>query len=374
MPEIKLTFGDSDAPEGFEALEQIAPVKAVDVAGEPIYTPDELRMIEEFSKKIDVKDSNLVLQYGANAQQNIAKFADSTLGNVRSQDLGEVGEMISGLVVQLRGFADDGEQKGLFGFFKKQGSKLELMKARFDAAEANVNKIVNGLETHQVQLLKDIVTLDQLYQMNLSYFKELSMYIEAGRRRLAEVRATELREIRERAERSGLPEDAQAANDFAGKCDRFEKKIYDLELTRNISIQMAPQIRMIQNNDQMMAEKIQTSLVNTIPLWKNQMVLAMGLQHSAKAMEAQRAVSDITNQMLKKNAELLKTSTLETAKESERGIVDIETLTYTNRTLIETMDEVLKIQRDGRQKRVEAERQLHDIEDQLKRKLLELNE
>ena len=374
MPEIKLTLGDDLAPEGFEALAQVAPVKESEEVSGPVYTQDELKMIEDFSKKIDIADSNLVLQYGANAQHNIARFADSTLGNVKSQDLGEVGDMISGLVVELRGFTSDSEQKGFFSFLKKQGNKLELMKARYDAAEANVNKIVNGLESHQVQLLKDIVTLDQLYQMNLTYFKELSMYIEAGKKRLAEARATQLAEMRDRAERSRLPEDAQAANDFAGKCDRFEKKIYDLELTRNISVQMAPQIRMIQNNDQMMAEKIQTSLVNTIPLWKNQMVLAMGLHHSAKAMEAQRAVSDITNQMLRKNAEMLRTSTIETAKESERGIVDIETLTYTNQTLIETMDEVLKIQKDGRQKRVEAERQLHSIEDQLKRKLLEMNE
>jgi len=373
MSEIRLTLGDEPIAEEFHSQPVALAMPSAEEVQKPSYTPEELRMIEEFSKKINIGDSNLVLQYGANAQQNIARFADSALGNVKSKDLGEIGDLIGGLVVELKGFTDEQEQRGVFGFLKKQTNKLELMKARFDAAEVNVTKIVNGLESHQVQLLKDIATLDQLYQMNLTYFKELSMYIEAGKRRLTEVRATELVQMRERAERSQLPEDAQAANDFANKCERFEKKVYDLELTRNISIQMAPQIRMIQNNDQLMAEKIQTSLVNTIPLWKNQMVLAMGLQHSIKAMEAQRAVSDITNQMLRKNAEMLKTSTLETAKESERGIVDIETLTFTNQTLINTMDEVLKIQQEGRTKRIEAEKERINIESQLKKKLLELN-
>jgi uncharacterized protein YaaN involved in tellurite resistance len=356
-----------------EGLVEAKPVRQGDV--QPVYTPEELKMIEEFSKKIDIVDTNLVFKYGVGVQQNIANFSDSALASVRSKDLGEVGDMISGLVTELRGFSNDDKSQrgGIFGFAKKKADQLALMKTRYDMAEANVAKISNALEAHQIQLLKDAVTLDQLYEMNLTYFKELSMYIEAGKRRLIEVRATDVAAAKHRAEQSRLPEDAQAANDLAAKCDRFEKKIYDLELTRNISIQMAPQIRLIQNNDQLMAEKIQTSLVNTIPLWKSQMVLALGLAHSKSALEAQKAVSDITNEMLIKNAELLKTSTIETARESERGIVDIETLTQTNQTLISTMDEVLRIQREGRQKRLDAEKELINIEGQLKAKLLEIN-
>ncbi|NLG25704.1 MAG: toxic anion resistance protein [Clostridiales bacterium] len=372
MSEIKLTLGDEPAAPIIELSKGTpAPVKADDVR--PIFTPEEDKMIADFARRIDVTDTNLVFQYGAGAQKNIAAFSDSALANARGKDLGEVGDMIGGLVVQLRSFTTEPEQKGIFGFLKKGMDKLQLMKARYDEVEVNVNKITSSLENHQVQLLKDIATLDQLYGMNLTYFKELSMYIEAGKRRLAEVRATDLAAAKERAHRSGLPEDAQAANDLANKIERFEKKIYDLELTRNISIQMAPQIRLIQNNDQLMAEKIQSSLVNTIPLWKSQMVLALGMEHSRAAMEAQRAVTDLTNELLRKNAEALHQSTVETARESERGVVDIETLTETNAKLIQTMDEVLKIQQEGREKRRAAEKELASIESQLKAKLLEIN-
>ena len=338
----------------------------------PTFTPEEQKMIDDFSKKIDVTDATLVFSYGAQAQQQIASFSDAALKNVQTKDLGEVGDMISSLVTELKGFTLDDEDKGgIFAFFKKSVDKLQLMKNRYEDAEVNVNKIVNGLESHQVQLLKDIATLDQLYEQNLGYFKELSMYIEAGKIRLQEVRSTDLVQIRAKAQASGLPEDAQAANDLAAKIDRFEKKVYDLELTRNISIQMAPQIRLLQNSNQIMAEKIQSSLVNTIPLWKSQMVLALGMQHTQEAMEAQRSVTDLTNELLKKNAEKLHTATVETARESERGIVDIETLKLTNASLIQTMDEVLTIQQEGREKRKAAEKELANIEAQLRAKLLE---
>lgn len=338
----------------------------------PTFTPEEQKMIDDFSKKIDVTDATLVFSYGAQAQQQIASFSDAALKNVQTKDLGEVGDMISNLVTELKGFTLDDEDKGgIFAFFKKSVDKLQLMKNRYEDAEVNVNKIVNGLESHQVQLLKDIATLDQLYEQNLGYFKELSMRIEAGKIRLQEVRSTDLVQIRAKAQASGLPEDAQAANDLAAKIDRFEKKVYDLELTRNISIQMAPQIRLLQNSNQIMAEKIQSSLVNTIPLWKSQMVLALGMQHTQEAMEAQRSVTDLTNELLKKNAEKLHTATVETARESERGIVDIETLKLTNASLIQTMDEVLTIQQEGREKRKAAEKELANIEAQLRAKLLE---
>lgn len=341
----------------------------------PAFTPEERKLIEEFAQKIDVTDTNLVFSYGASAQQQIAGFSDSALKSVQTKDLGEVGDMIAGLVTELRGFTIDEESKGgILGFFKKSVDKLQMMKTRYDHAEVNVGKIVDGLEQHQVQLLKDIATLDQLYEQNLSYFKELSMYIEAGRVRLASVKANDLVAARLKAETSKLPEDAQAANDLAAKIDRFEKKLHDLELTRNISIQMAPQIRLLQNSNQIMAEKIQSSLVNTIPLWKSQMVLALGMQHTQSAMEAQRAVTDLTNELLKKNADKLKMATVETAKESERGIVDIETLKQTNATLIETMDEVLRIQQEGREKRRSAEVELASIESQLRAKLLEIRQ
>ncbi len=370
--EIKLTLDTAPAAPNLDPIVEQALTKPEEV--QPVFTADEQKMIDEFSQKIDIQDVNLVFQYGAGAQQNIASFSDSALANVRAKDLGEVGNMISSLVVELRDFTKiDEERGGLFGLFKKNVDKLQLLKSRYDKAEANVNTICANLEEHQVTLIKDISTLDQLYNLNLKYFKELSMYIAAGKKRLEEVRATDLKAAVDRAAASGLAEDAQAANDLASKCDRFEKKIYDLELTRNISIQMAPQIRLIQNNDQIMAEKIQSSLVNTIPLWKSQMVIAMGLEHSRSAMEAQRAVTDVTNELLRKNAEALHTSTIETAKESERGIIDIETLTATNETLIQTMDEVLAIQKEGREKRKAAEAELTRIEDQLKAKLLEVH-
>lgn len=359
-------------PAVTQAVEESPKTQVPSADISPTFSPEEQKMISDFSKKIDVTDATLVFSYGAQAQQQIASFSDAALKNVQTKDLGEVGDMISNLVTELKGFTLDDEDKGgIFAFFKKSLDKLQLMKNRYEDAEVNVNKIVNGLESHQVQLLKDIATLDQLYEQNLGYFKELSMYIEAGKIRLQEVRSTDLVQIRAKAQASGLPEDAQAANDLAAKIDRFEKKVYDLELTRNISIQMAPQIRLLQNSNQIMAEKIQSSLVNTIPLWKSQMVLALGMQHTQEAMEAQRSVTDLTNELLKKNAEKLHTATVETAREAERGIVDIETLKLTNASLIQTMDEVLTIQQEGREKRKAAEKELANIEGQLRAKLLE---
>ena len=337
------------------------------------FSDEEQQMIDEFSEKIDVRDSNLVFSYGAAAQQNISQFSDAALKNVQTKDLDEVGNMIANLVVELKNFDTDEEEKGgLFGLFKKQVNNLELLKAKYDHTEVNVNKIVEGLEQHQIQLLKDIAMLDKLYDQNLVYFKELSMYIVAGKKRLEDFRANEVEQARAKAEASGLPEDAQAAKDLADKADRFEKKLYDLELTRNISIQMAPQIRLIQSSNQIMAEKIQTSLVNTIPLWKSQMVLALGLAHTEHAMKAQRAVTDLTNDLLTKNAEKLHMATVETAKEAERGMVDIETLKHTNKLLIDTMDEVLEIQQQGKEKRRAAEQELATIEGELRAKILEV--
>ena len=337
------------------------------------FSEEERQMIEDFSKKIDVTDSNLVFSYGAAAQQNISQFSDQALKNVQTKDLDEVGDMIASLVTELRSFdTDEKEDKGLFGLFKKKGRDLSTMKAKYDHTETNVNRIVEALEKHQIQLLKDIAMLDKLYEQNLSYFKELSMYIVAGKKRLEDFRNNELAEAREKAERTKLPEDAQAAKDLSDKADRFEKKLYDLELTRNISIQMAPQIRLIQSSNQIMAEKIQTSLLNTIPLWKSQMVLALGIAHTQSAMEAQHAVTELTNQLLNKNAEKLHMATVETAKEAERGIVDIETLRNTNKLLIDTMDEVLNIQQQGREKRRNAEQELAEIEGELRRKILEV--
>ena len=370
---IQLTLGTQPiAPEIAESLVELAkPMTEVDEVRDK-FTPEEEAMIQDFSKKIDVTDVNIIFSYGAAAQEQIASFSDSALNNVKAKDLGEVGDMIAGLVTELRGFTIDEKESGFFAFFKRSVDKLTMLKNRYDEAEVNVNKIVGGLEQHQVQLLKDVATLDQLYAENLRYFKELSMYIVAGRRRLKEFRANELEAIRQKAQASGLPEDAQAANDMASLADRFEKKIHDLELTRNISLQMAPQIRLLQNSNQLMAEKIQSSLVNTIPLWKGQMVLALGLQHTQEAMEAQRAVTDMTNELLKENAERLHQASVETATESERGIVDIETLKLTNQKLIDTMDEVLTIQQEGREKRRQAEAQLAEMEKQLKAKLLEV--
>ena len=374
MSDIKLTLGNEAPAAATQTAEEIMPEKKVPEPAQPVFTPEEQKTIDEFSKKIDVTDTNLVFQYGAGAQQKIAQFSDSALASVQTKDLGEVGDMMANLVAELKGFnADPDEKKGLFGFIRKNVDKMTLLKARYDEAEVNVNKIVSSLESHQVTLLKDIATLDQLYEMNLDYFKELSMYIAAGKKRLEEVRATDLAEATKRAEASGLAEDAQAAKDLADKCDRFEKKLYDLELTRNIAIQMGPQIRLIQNNDQVMAEKIQSTMVNTIPLWKSQMVIALGLHHAQEAMKAQRSVSDLTNDLLRSNAERLHTASVEVAKESERGIIDIETLTATNQRLIDTMDEVLAIQQDGREKRRAAEGELARIEGELRSKLLESN-
>lgn len=339
---------------------------------ESTLTPAEQKMVDDFAKTIDVTDSSVILQYGAAAQQKVAGFSESALQNVRAKDMGEVGEMLTNLVGQLRSITDEEEDKGFFGFFRKAGNKVSAMKAKYDKAETNVEKICAALENHQVVLMKDIATLDELYKLNLTYFKELSMYILAGKKKLAEVRSTDLPALQEKAKVSGLPEDAQAANDLDALCTRFEKKIHDLELTRIISIQMAPQIRLVQNNDTLMTEKIQSTLVNTIPLWKSQMVLSLGLAHSQQAMEAQRAVTDMTNELLRKNADALKTATVETAKESERGIVDMETLKHTNESLISTLDEVMRIQDEGRQKRREAETEIGRIEGELKQKLLQL--
>ena len=342
---------------------------------EPQFTEAEQKVIDEFAKQIDVTDSKLVFSYGAAVQQNISQFSDAALKNVKTKDLDEIGDEIAKLVTELRGFSTEDEApKGFLGLFKKQRNSVELMKARYDDTEVNVDKIVQALEDHQVQLLKDIAMLDRLYEQNLKYFKELSMYIAAGKQRLESFRANELQQAYDKAKASGLPEDAQAAKDMSDKADRFEKKLYDLELTRNISIQMAPQIRMIQSSNQLMAEKIQTSIVNTIPLWKSQMVMALGIAHTQKAMEAQRSVTDLTNELLQKNAQKLHMASVESAREAERGIVDIETLKKTNQQLIETMDEVLTIQQQGKEKRRSAEKELAEIETQLRQKILEIRQ
>ena len=378
--EIKLTLNPTlEEPQAataaaFETAQQQAEEKVEkDVQSTQTFTPEEQKMIDDFSKQINILDTNLVFSYGAAAQQGISQFSDSALKNVQTHDLDQVGDMIGDLVVELRGFdTDDEENKGFFGFFKRKSQSLAAMKARYSNVETNVNKICESLEKHQIQLLKDIAMLDKLYDRNLMYFKELSMYIAAGKQRLEAFRANEVKAAYDKAEQSKLPEDAQAARDLADLCDRFEKKLYDLELTRNVSIQMGPQIRLIQSNDTMMAEKIQTTIVNTIPLWKNQMVLALGIAHSQQAMAAERAVTDATNELLKKNAATLKQGTIEIAKESERGIVDIETLQQTNKSLIETLDELNKIQSEGRAKRAAAEQELTRIEDELKTKMMEI--
>ena len=336
-----------------------------------VLTEEERRMVNTFAEQIDLTNSAMVLQYGAGTQKKMADFSESALENVRSKDLGEVGDLLTGVVTELKSF-DEEEEKGLFGIFKKASNKIESMKAKYAKAEANVNEIVKVLEKHQVQLMKDTALLDKMYELNLTYFKELSMYILAGKKKLEEVRGTQLAELTQKAQLSGLPEDAQAARDLESMCLRFEKKIHDLELTRMISIQTAPQIRLVQNNDTQMVEKIQSTIVNTIPLWKSQMVLALGVEHSAQAVEAQRKVTDMTNELLKKNAEKLKVATVETAKASERGIVDIETLKATNESLISTLDEVMNIQREGREKRQAAEAELRNMEAELKNKLLQI--
>ena len=335
----------------------------------------ELKQVEDFSKQIDISASNVILQYGADAQKKIVEFSDTALNKVKTKDLGEVGDMIGNLVTELKGFSTEEEDKGGFlGIFKKAGNRIASLKAKYDSVEKNVDKISGVLEDHQIQLMKDIALLDELYEHNLVNFKQLTMYILAGKKRLQEARDIELPKLVEKAQKSGLPEDSQAANDYANFCDRFEKKLHDLELTRMISVQMGPQIRLVQNNDTLMSEKIQSTLNNTIPLWKSQMVLALGVEHSKQAMEAQREVTEMTNQLLKKNAETLKMASIETAKESERGVVEIETLQYTNKQLIETLDEVMKIQDEGRQKRRDAEVELRRIESELKSKLLEVHQ
>lgn len=362
-----------------EAAPAVPTIAAEPVAAEPaqiddnMLTEEEKRIVNEFAEKIDITDSAVVMQYGAPAQTKVSQFSDSALEKVRTKDLGEVGGMISDLVVELNGLSIDEEVKGFKGLFKRTTNKLASLKAKYEKAETNVDKICSALKDHQIQLLKDIATLDQLYSVNLTYQKELTMYIIAGKKRLQTERETTLKELLAKAEASGLAEDAQAARDYSDLCERFEKKLYDLELTRMISIQMAPQIRLIQNSDTMMVEKIQSTLVNTIPLWKSQMVIAMGLTHASQAMEAQREVSEVTNALLKKNADALKTSTIEVAKESERGIVDMETIKHTNAQLVSTLEEVIRIQDDGREKRRASEAELVKIEAELKAKLLDIN-
>lgn len=337
-------------------------------------SPEEQKMVNDFAEKIDITNSQMVLQYGAASQKKLSDFSETALSRVKTKDMGETGELITNLISELQGFDASTEQpKGIFGFFKKTSNSIEQLKTRYDSADKNVERIKAQLEDHQVTLMKDITMLDKMYELNLVYFKELTMYILAGKKKLAEVRANDLKAAQEKAQRTQLPEDAQAARDLADLCDRFEKKLYDLELTRNVSIQMGPQIRLIQSNDTMMAEKIQTTIVNTIPLWKNQMVLALGIAHSQQAMQAERAVTDATNELLKKNAVTLKQGTIEIAKESERGIVDIETLQQTNKQLIETLDELNKIRADGKAKRANAEQELGRIEGELRQKMLEIN-
>ena len=365
VPELTLTPEAPAAPE--TEKKEVEPVKV----DESMLTEQEKKAVDEFAKKIDIKDTNLVLNYGVAAQKSVATFSENALSSVRNKDLGEVGETLSNLVVEVKGFGQE-EKKGFAGFFHKQKDKLELMRAQYGKAETSVNRIVSELEKHQVTLMKDIAMLDQMYELNLKYYKELTMYIIAGKKRLAEVRSGELEELRKKAEASGLAEDAQAYNDYAQKCERFEKKLHDLELTRMVSLQMGPQTRLLQNNDTLMVEKIQSSLVNTIPLWKSQMVLALGMEHSRQATAAQSAVTETTNELLKKNADMLKMGTIATAKEAERSIVDIETLQHTNEQLVSTLDEVVNIQREGAQKRKEAEAELGRIEGELKQKLMEL--
>lgn len=334
---------------------------------------EELQMVEEFSQKIDIHNSQAILQYGVGTQKKMADFSDTALKNVRTKDLGEIGNMLSSLVTELKSFEVEENEKGLKGFFKKSANKTTALKAKYAKAEVNVNSVCEALGNQQQILLKDVALLDKMYDVNLAYFKELSMYILAGKKKLAEVRQTELKDAVAKAQRTGLPEDAQAAKDLENKCERFDKKLHDLELTRVISIQTAPQIRLVQNNDILMSEKIQSTIVNTIPLWKSQMVLALGIEHSNQAAKAQREVTDMTNELLRRNADILKTASIETAKESERGIVDIETLKHTNETLISSFDEVMKIQSEGREKRKAAESEMLRIENELKQKLLEIN-
>ena len=357
----------------FEKKEEVIPKKQLQKEEVPVLTPEEQKMVNDFATKIDIENTNQILQYGAGTQKKMADFSDTALENVKTQDLGEIGELISNVVGELKDF-DVQEEGKFFGFFRKQTSKIENLKNKYDKAQANVEKITDSLQQHQVRLMKDSAMLDKMYEQNLNYFKELTMYILAGKKKLEETRNGKLAEMKNKAALSGLPEDAQAARDLDEKCSRFEKKLHDLELTRTIAMQTAPQIRLIQNNDTVMVEKIQTTIVNTIPLWKSQMVLALGIAHSAEATQAQRQVTDITNELLRKNAEMLHTATVEIAKESERGIVDLETLQKTNADLIQTLDDVMRIQMEGRQKRQAAESEMRRMEDELKRKLLEIRQ
>lgn len=368
MPSLTL---EPDLEEKSETVVAAAPVAETPKIPEPVLTPEEQQIVREFAAKIDVENTAQIMQYGAGTQKKMADFSDAALANVRAQDLGEVGELIVNVVGELKGF-DTEEDKGFFGFFKKQSNKLEMMKNRYDKAEVSVTKISDALQQHQVRLMKDSAMLDQMYEQNLAYFKELTMYILAGKQKLEEIRTGKLQQLEDTAHRTGLAEDVQAAKDLADKCQRFEKKIYDLELTRAISLQTAPQIRMIQNNDNVMVEKIQTTLVNTIPLWKNQMVITLGIAHASEAAAAQRQVNDVTNALLQANAKRLHTASVETAKEAERGIVDIETLKKTNAELIQTLDDVVKIQENGRTQRLAAEAEMAKMENELKNKLLDI--
>lgn len=379
MSEFNFEYKPTLSTDSDSALtDRTTPADAIIKAHPPAFSMENLTEAErkavlDFAEKIDITDSNMVLNYGSGAQKNISEFSGAALGNVRTKDMGEVGAMLSSLVVELRGLNfDPEEKKGIRGLFKRTSNQIAALKAQYDKAEVNVDKISAELEGHQLVLLKDVAMLDKMYELNQAYFKELSMYILAGREKLAKVRAKELPALKQKAEQTGLPEDAQSASDFSNMCLRFEKKLHDLELTRTISIQMAPQIRMIQNNDALMVEKIQTSIANTIPLWKSQMVLALGMVHSQQAMQAQREVTNLTNELLRKNSEMLKTGSVEIARESERGIVDLETLKYANENLIATLEEVRVIQEEGARKRAEAESELGRIENQLKAKLLEL--
>lgn len=373
VPSLTLTptFDDQPKQAAQEPLATIQQSDATPQLDDSMLNSEEKQMVESFSQQINVRDSGMILQYGAGAQKKMADFSEAALANVRTQDLGEVGDLIGSVVTELRSF-DATEEKGLFGFFKKGANKIESLRAKYDKAEGNVDKIVKALQGHQMKLMKDAATLDKMYELNLTYFKELTMYILAGKKKLAEVRNVELKELVEKARMSGRAEDAQAAQDLEAMCTRFEKKISDLDLTRTIAMQTAPQIRLVQNNEVTMVEKIQTTIVNTIPLWKSQMVLALGIVNSTEAVKAQNAVTNMTNELLKKNAEMLHTSTVEVARESERGIVDIETLKNTNETLIKTFDEVIQIQKEGRQKRAEAEAEMRRMEADLKQKMLEI--
>lgn len=361
-----------EAPKEQEKIPVPEPEKK-EILNDSMLTQEEREQVDAFAEQIDLRNSGAVLHYGVGTQKKLADFSERALNNVRTKDMGEVGNMIASLVTELKSFDAEEESKGFFGFLKKGENKMSVMKARYNKVETNVNQIVKVLENHQIQLMKDIDVLDRMYEMNLMYFKELTMYILAGKKKLQEVRTKELPVLQQKAQKNGLPEDAQEARDLADLCERFEKKLYDLELTRTISVQTAPQIRMVQNADTLMAEKIQSTIVNTIPLWKSQMVIAIGVEHSAQAARAQREVTDMTNALLKKNADVLKMATIESAKESERGIVDLETLKHTNETLITTLDEVMKIQTEGREKRRAAEAELTDMENQLKHKMLELS-